>query len=58
VVVYIYEAENTQALQLHQAVQPFLSPNAKIAVHAPSNSLNIADVAKNIEKLKEDFKRA
>jgi general secretion pathway protein D len=56
VVVYIYRAENTQALQLQQAVQPFLSPNAKIAVHAPSNSLIIADVAKNIERLKELLK--
>jgi len=56
VVVYIYKAENTQALQLQQAVQPFLSPNAKFAVHAPSNSLIIADVAKNIEKLKELLK--
>jgi len=53
VVVYIYKAENTQALQLQQAVQPFLSPNAKITVHAPSNSLIIADVAKNIERLKK-----
>jgi general secretion pathway protein D len=56
VVVYIYKAENTQALQLQQAIQPFLSPNAKFAVHAPSNSLIIADVAKNIERLKELLK--
>jgi Type II secretory pathway, component PulD len=56
VVIYIYKAENTQALQLQQAVQPFLSPNAKFAVHAPSNSLIIADVAKNIERLKELLK--
>jgi general secretion pathway protein D len=56
VVIYIHKAENTQALQLQQAIQPFLSPNAKFAVHAPSNSLIIADVAKNIEKLKELLK--
>jgi general secretion pathway protein D len=56
VVVYIYKAENTQALQLQQAVQPFLSPNAKFAVHVPSNSLIIADVAKNIERLKKILK--
>ena len=56
VVIYIYKAENTQALQLQQAVQPFLSPNARFAVHAPSNSLIIADVAKNIERLKELLK--
>jgi general secretion pathway protein D len=56
VVVYIYKAENTQALQLQQAVQPFLSPNAKIAVHAPSNSLIIADIAKNVERLKKILK--
>jgi len=56
VVIYIYKAENTQALQLQQAVQPFLSPNAKITVHAPSNSLIIADVAKNIERLKKILK--
>jgi general secretion pathway protein D len=56
VVVYIYKAENTQALQLQQAIQPFLSPNARFAVHAPSNSLIIADVAKNIERLKKILK--
>jgi general secretion pathway protein D len=56
VVVYIYKAENTQALQLQQAIQPFLSPNAKITVHAPSNSLIIAEVAKNIERLKKILK--
>jgi general secretion pathway protein D len=56
VVVYVYRAENTQALQLQQAIQPFLSPNAKFAVHAPSNSLIVADVAKNIERLKELLK--
>jgi len=56
VIVYIYKAENTQALQLQQAVQPFLSPNAKITVHAPSNSLIIADVAQNIERVKKILK--
>jgi general secretion pathway protein D len=56
VVIYIYKAENTQALQLQQAVQPFLSPDAKITVHVPSNSLIIADVAKNIERLKKILK--
>jgi len=56
VVVYIYKAENTQALQLQQAIQPFLSPNAKITVHVPSNSLIIADVAKYIERLKRILK--
>jgi Type II secretory pathway, component PulD len=56
VIVYIYKAENTQALQLQQAVQPFLSPNAKIAVHTPSNSLIIADVAQNTERLKKILK--
>jgi general secretion pathway protein D len=56
VIVYIYKAENTQALQLQQAVQPFLSPNAKITVHAPSNSLIIADVAQNVERLKKILK--
>jgi general secretion pathway protein D len=56
VVVYIYKAENTQALQLQQAVQPFLSPNAKITVHAPSNSLIIADVAQSVERLKKILK--
>ncbi len=56
VVIYIYKAENTQALQLQQAIQPFLSPNARFAVHVPSNSLIIADVAKNIERLKKILK--
>jgi general secretion pathway protein D len=56
VVIYIYKAENTQALQLQQAIQSFLSPNAKFAVHVPSNSLIIADVAKNIQRLKKILK--
>ncbi len=56
VIVYIYKAENTQALQLQQAIQPFLSPNAKIAVHIPSNSLIVADVAQNVERLKKILK--
>ncbi|WP_299198872.1 type II secretion system secretin GspD [Thermocrinis sp.] len=56
VIVYIYKAENTQALQLQQAIQPFLSPNAKFTVHAPSNSLIIADVAQNIERVKKILK--
>lgn len=51
VVVYIYKAENTSALQLQQAIQPFMSPNAKTSVHTVSNSLIIADIGKNIEKI-------
>ncbi|ADO45660.1 general secretion pathway protein D [Hydrogenobacter thermophilus TK-6] len=52
VIIYLYKAENTQALQLQQAVQPFLSPFAKLAIHQQSNTLLIADIAKNIEKVK------
>ncbi len=56
VVVYLYKAENTQALQLQQAIGPFLSPFAKVATHPQSNTLLVADVAKNVEKLKKILK--
>ncbi len=52
VIIYIYSAENTQITQIQQAVQPFLSPTAKVAVHLPSNSILIADIARNIESIK------
>jgi len=56
IVIYIYTAQNTQAVQLQQAIQPFLSATAKIAVHPPSNSILIADIARNIESLKSLLK--
>ncbi|WP_448583913.1 type II secretion system secretin GspD [Thermocrinis sp.] len=56
VVIYIYSAENTQITQIQQAIQPFLSPTAKVAVHPPSNSILIADIARNIESLKSLLK--
>lgn len=56
VVVYIYQAENTAALHLQQAILPFLSPNAKSSIHPISNSLLVADVGKNIEKIKKILK--
>ena len=52
VILYLYTAENTQAQQLQQAIQPFLSPFAKVGVHTQSNTLIVADIAKNIEKIK------
>ena len=52
VILYLYTAENTQAQQLQQAIQPFLSPFAKVGVHSQSNTLIVADIAKNIEKIK------
>lgn len=52
IVIYLYTAENTQASQLQQAIQPFLSPFAKLSVHAQSNTLIVADIAKNVEKVK------
>ncbi|MFN3813498.1 MAG: type II secretion system secretin GspD [Aquificaceae bacterium] len=55
-VVYLYKAENTQAVQLQQAIGPFLSPFAKLAVHPQSNTLLVADMAKNVEKLKTILK--
>ena len=52
IILYLFTAENTQAVQLQQAIQPFLSPFAKVGVHPQSNTLIIADIARNIEKLK------
>ncbi len=52
IIIYLYGAENTQASQLQQAIQPFLSPFAKVSIHAQSNTLIIADIARNIEKIK------
>lgn len=56
VIIYLYKAENTQAAFLQQAIQPFLSPSAKLAIHQQSNTLLIADIAKNIEKVKAILK--
>ncbi len=56
IVIYLYTAENTQAIQLQQAIQPFLSPFARIGVHQQSNTLIIADIGRNIEKVKEILK--
>jgi len=56
VILYLYTAENTQAQQLQQAIQPFLSPFAKVGVHSQSNTLIVADIAKNIEKIKDILK--
>ncbi|MEJ5339280.1 MAG: type II secretion system secretin GspD [Aquificaceae bacterium] len=52
IVIYLFTAENTQAVQLQQAIQPFLSPFAKIGIHPQSNTIIIADIARNIEKIK------
>lgn len=56
VVIYIYKAEFSNATQLLQAIQPFVSTYAKISVHQGSNSIIVADVAKNIEKIKSVLK--
>ncbi len=56
VVIYLYTAENTQAIQLQQAIQPFLSPFARVSVHPQSNTLIIADIGKSIEKIKSLLK--
>lgn len=52
VIVYVYRAENSNATQLIQAIQPFLSTYAKVSTHQGSNTVIIADIAKNIEKIK------
>ncbi|MFN7065212.1 MAG: type II secretion system secretin GspD [Aquificaceae bacterium] len=52
-VIYLYAGENTQALQLQQAIQPFLSPFARFSIHPQSNTLIVADVGRNIKKIKE-----
>lgn len=56
VVVYIYKAEFSNATQLLQAIQPFVSTYAKISIHQGSNSIIVADIAKNIEKIKSVLK--
>ncbi|MCS7307893.1 MAG: type II secretion system secretin GspD [Aquificaceae bacterium] len=56
IVIHLYTAEHTQAVQLQQAIQPFLSPFAKMSVHPQSNTLIIADIAKNVEKIKDILK--
>ncbi|MFN4012558.1 MAG: type II secretion system secretin GspD [Aquificaceae bacterium] len=55
-ILYLYTAENTQAVQLQQAIQPFLSPFARVGVHPQSNTIIVADIAKNIEKIKDILK--
>lgn len=57
VVIYLYKAQNVQALQLQQAIQPFLSPFAKSAIHQQSNTLIVADISKNVEKIKSILKQ-
>jgi len=53
VIIHLHKAENVQAVQLQQAIQPFLSPFARVAIHPQSNTLLIADTAKNVEKIKD-----
>lgn len=54
--LYIYKAENTQASQLQQAVQPFLSQYGKLAVHNQSNSLIVGDIPPSLERIKKILK--
>ncbi len=56
IILYLFTAENTQAVQLQQAIQPFLSPFAKVGIHPQSNTLIIADTARSIERLKDILK--
>lgn len=52
IVVYIYKADFSNSTQLMQAIQPFVSNFAKLSTHPGSNSIVVADLAKNIEKIK------
>lgn len=54
--IYIYTVENTDAQQLLNAVRPFLSNFARVSVHTPSNSIIVADIGLNIEKLRKLLK--
>jgi len=56
VIVYLYRGEYTNVLQLQQSIQPFISQYAKTSTHQGSNTLIIADIAKNIEKIKTILK--
>ena len=52
-VVLVYNLRNTDAQTVMNAIRPFLSSFARISVHAPSNSVIVADVGENIEKAKK-----
>ncbi|MCS7083567.1 MAG: type II secretion system secretin GspD [Aquificaceae bacterium] len=56
VIIFLYTAENTQASQLQQAIQPLLSPFARLSVHTQSNTLIIVDIAKNVQKIRDILK--
>ncbi len=48
----VFNLKHTEAQTAMNSIRPFLSPFARVSVHAPSNSLIVADVGENIEKAK------
>jgi len=53
VAILIFNFSQTDAQSAMSALKPFLSPFARVSLHAPSNSLIIADLGENIRKAKK-----
>ncbi len=49
----VFNLRHTEAQTAMNAIRPFLSPFARVSVHTPSNSLIVADVGENIQKVKK-----
>ncbi|MDQ7037895.1 MAG: type II secretion system secretin GspD [Aquificota bacterium] len=50
IAVLVYSLRFVDAQTVMNSIRPFLSPFARISVHAPSNSLIVADTGENIGK--------
>ncbi len=50
--VLVFNLKHTEAQTVMNVLRPFLSPFARISVHNPSNSLIVADIGENVEKVK------
>lgn len=51
--VLVFSLKFTDAQTTMNSIRPFLSPFARVSVHNPSNSLIVADVGENIDKVKK-----
>ncbi len=50
--VLVFNLKYAEAQTVMNSVRPFLSPFARVNFHGPSNTLIVADLGENIEKLK------
>ena len=48
----VFNLRHIEAQTAMNSIRPFLSTFARVSVHAPSNSLIVADVGENIEKIR------